>query len=400
MNTFRLPVFGLLVLGIAAAALPAQAADDAHIAKAEKAIAKAVDYFKANQQTDGSWLKNQKLAIVKPAVTALVTAGLLRNGVKRDDPVIAKALTYLLQHQQEDGSFSMKGVMPNYTTALALMALGQCADDPTVAKTIAKAHDWARKSQWQDGKTDTMGNKVTKDNRFYGGFGYGKHGRPDMSNTTLMLEALHDSGFDCNDPVFKRAMVFITRCQGTESNKMLGDKIVPNGGHIYSTSINSKNLESYDTPRSNAGDAVTNNQIVVIDKSGRSMLQTYGSMTYAGFKSMLYAQLSADDPRVKDAVTWIKNYYTLDRNPNVGMQGYYYYLYVFSRAMHASGKSTVTVANGRDRNWSNELIDTLCDLQQEDGTWVNQASSRWMEDQKDLVTAFALLSLTFAKNAQ
>ena len=48
--------------------------------------------------------------------------------------------------------------------------------------------------QWQIGMIDPQGNKITKDHPYYGGVGYGKHGRPDLSNTQLMIEALHESG--------------------------------------------------------------------------------------------------------------------------------------------------------------------------------------------------------------
>ena len=41
------------------------------------------------------------------------------------------------------------------------------------------------------------------------------------------------------------------------------------------------------------------------DAGAEGGLRSYGSMTYAGFKSMLYAGLTEDDPRVKAAVEWL-----------------------------------------------------------------------------------------------
>ena len=40
-------------------------------------------------------------------------------------------------------------------------------------------------------------------------------------------------------------------------------------------------------------------------------------MTYAGLKSMMYAGLGKDDPRVKAAWGWIQKNYTVDENPGL-----------------------------------------------------------------------------------
>ena len=40
-------------------------------------------------------------------------------------------------------------------------------------------------------------------------------------------------------------------------------------------------------------------------------------MTYAGLKSMIYAGLSRDDPRVKAVLSYIIQHYTVDENPGL-----------------------------------------------------------------------------------
>jgi squalene-hopene/tetraprenyl-beta-curcumene cyclase len=55
-------------------------------------------------------------------------------------------------------------------------------------------------------------------------------------------------------------------------------------------------------------------------------LRSYASMTYAGLKSMIYAGLTPDDPRVKAAVAWLAKNYTLESNPGLGDAG----LYIFA----------------------------------------------------------------------
>ena len=44
-------------------------------------------------------------------------------------------------------------------------------------------------------------------------------------------------------------------------------------------------------------------------------------MTYAGLKSMIYAGLTANDPRVKAAFKWIRPHYSVQENPGMGQQG-------------------------------------------------------------------------------
>ncbi|MEC9374167.1 MAG: hypothetical protein VYC34_10000, partial [Planctomycetota bacterium] len=49
------------------------------------------------------------------------------------------------------------------------------------------------------------------------------------------------------------------------------------------------------------------------------------------------------------------------------------------------------------RDWANDLIDRLAELQKEDGSFEN-LHDRWMEGDPVLVTAYALLALQHAIN--
>lgn len=119
-------------------------------------------------------------------------------------------------------------------------------------------------------------------------------------------------------------------------------------------------------------------------------------MTYAGLKSLIYAGVTREDPRVKAAVEWVGKNYDLERNP--GMQkpyeGLYYYYHTFAKCLSALDEDTVTDAKGNKHNWRGELIETLSSSQQENGSWVNKAD-RWLEGDAELVTAYALLSLSY-----
>ncbi len=383
------------LLAVTAFASPGLALDKAHREQARQVIARSIEFLRSTQNEDGSWTPKPG-----PAVTAMVAAGMLHEpDIDVSDPTVAGALDYVLSRRQDDGGI-YEGILPNYNTSIALMALGQVGDDQRVAEVISEAHDFLRGLQWAEGDTDPDGNPITEDHPWYGGAGYGNSGRPDMSNTNLMLEGLYQSGMDCNDPAFQRALVFIARSQGAEANDMFKDLIELDGGFIYATSVNKNAIG---VPESKASP-----EQIERAKAGKplnSRLRTYGSMTYAGFKSYVYALLEKDDPRVVDAMKWIRRNYTLEQNPGLRdypgtevderMQGYYYYLHTFAKALHAWGEPTITDAEGVKHDWANELIDKLAELQREDGSFVNE-HDRWMEGDPNLVTAYALLALQTA----
>jgi hypothetical protein len=143
---------------------------------------------------------------------------------------------------------------------------------------------------------------------------------------------------------------------------------------------------------------------------GESRLRAYGSMTYAGFKSYLYAGLTRDDPRVFAAREWIARNYTLVENPGLGTDGLYYYYLMFARALSASGEPTVApiafasptsttpTPTTSPRVWSIDLIGRLAQLQNDDGSF-RGVDDRWMENDPVLITAYALIALRHAAHS-
>ena len=127
-------------------------------------------------------------------------------------------------------------------------------------------------------------------------------------------------------------------------------------------------------------------------------LRSYGSMTYAGLKSMIYAGVDKDDPRVQAAVDWLRKHYTLDENPGMGAAGLYYYYHTFAKALAAIGQDVFVDEDGTKHNWRAELIAELAKRQQPDGSWVNE-NSRWLEGDANLVTGYALLALSYCREA-
>ena len=120
-------------------------------------------------------------------------------------------------------------------------------------------------------------------------------------------------------------------------------------------------------------------------------------MTYAGLKSMIFAGVGPDDPRVRAAVAWIRKNYDLQTNPGIGSAGLYYYYHTFAKALDAMGWTKLEDNQGLQRDWRSDLIRELQQRQREDGSWVN-ANDRWMEGDPNLVTSYVLLALAHCRD--
>ncbi len=355
------------------------AADLAALRKrAEPAINKGCDFLLTTQTEEGGW--KGYFGGADPAITALAAEAIARNpafGPRHQ--TVARAVEFVLKHQQPDGGvYDPQIGYENYTTSVALSLLSSI-DNPALDHARKEARRYLIENQWAESREDNEGDKIDSGHPWYGGAGYGKHKRPDLSNTQMMVEALHNSGLPADDPVFQKALRFIARCQmSSQTNDQPFARGADSGGFIY-------------TPANN-GESMAGSE----DVNGRTMLRSYGSMTYAGFKSMLYARVKRDDPRVQNAWKWIQRHYTLDANPNMpgihSKQGLYYYYHVFAKALSAWGEPIIEDAQGQRHDWRAELVDELLKRQNVDGSWVNDAD-RWMEGNPQLVTAYSLLAL-------
>jgi squalene-hopene/tetraprenyl-beta-curcumene cyclase len=339
-------------------------------AKRDAAVARGIEFLSKNQSPDGAFSPQ-----TGAAVTALVAAGLLQSGRTIDDPVVAKALAYLQKFIQPDGGiYTPDSNHKNYETALAIDAFASAGRTGKFSKTLAAAEKYMRNLQWDEGegkdKSDVM----------YGGAGYGKSKRPDLSNTSYFLDALKSLGAGPDDEAIQKALVFVSRCQNleTEHNTTEFSAKNPDGGFYYSPAAGGS---------SQAG---TN------DNGG---LRSYASMTYAGLKSMIYAGVGPDDPRVKAAFEWIKQHYSLAENPGMGPAGLYYYYHTFAKALDAVGQPTLVDEKGTSHDWRAELAAELIAKQKSDGSWTNE-TARWMEGDPNLVTGYVLLTMAYLKPAR
>jgi squalene-hopene/tetraprenyl-beta-curcumene cyclase len=354
-----------------ASVAPVSAADEPALPKVySDSVTQALQYLRTEGQAENGSFSAQ----AGPAITAIVATAALRHGLTESDPMVAKAIGYVKQFVQEDGGiYAPNSRVKNYETSISIQMFAAANKDGKYDDLLAKSEKFIKDLQWtgEEGHDESSA--------FYGGQGYGGHARPDLSNTTFFLDALQALGKDENDEAVQRALVFVSRTQNLESehNTMPFAAKVNDGGFYY-------------TP-ANGGESQAG-------KTEDGGLRSYASMTYAGLKSMIFAGVDKDDPRVKAAYDWVRMHYTLDENPGMDQQGLYYYYMTFAKALNAIGNDKLVATNGEEHDWRADLIRTLAQRQRTDGSWANE-TPRWLEGDKNLATAYALLALDYARGA-
>lgn len=360
-------MFASMAVAVALGSEFATGADEA-TAKHQEIVGRAIEYLaNQGQAPDGSYS-----AQASPAVTAIVTAGILKSGRAADDPLVAKSLKYLEQFVHEDGGiYKPESTHRNYETAIAMVCFDAANKDGRYDSLLKNAEAFLKGIQWDDNE----GHDQASVN--YGGAGYGSKKRPDLSNTSFFLDALQAAGATAEDPAVQKALVFVSRCQNLETayNTTPFATKNPDGGFYYMPAAGGASM---------AGET---------EDGG---LRSYGSMTYAGLKSMIFAGLTPEDPRVKAALDWAQKHYTLGENPGMGDAGLYYYYHTFAKALAALGQPTIVDAAGASHDWKQELVDELAKRQQPSGAWVN-SNNRWMEGDPNLVTGYCLLVLSYLR---
>lgn len=336
----------------------------------EQAASRGIAFLKNRGQADDGSFSRETGA----AVTALCVRAILEHRpAATNDPSVKKALEFIeTKFQGNGGIYATGSGHQNYETSIAVGALVRANQDGKYDSVLDRAELYLRGIQWDETEGIDAGDVK------YGGAGYGSEGdRPDLSNTAFLIDALRDLGNDADDESIQKALKFVLRTQNLagHGNDTPHADDIGDGGFYYTPAAGGQ---------SKAGEG---------DGGG---LRSYASMTYAGLKSMIFAGLTRDDPRVAAAMDFIRNHYTLDSNPGMDQAGLYYYFHTFGKALQAAGIDTIDDADGTPHVWRNDLVQKLLAEQQPDGSWVNDGNRRWMEGDRNLVTAYALLALAYA----
>ena len=360
--------------------------------KAGDAIAKGKKWLLGKRDaTTGSWPSKRDPEDYTVGTTAIATLGLISSTPKEavaGDAVIAQALDSLAAAQKPNGAIYGNARVVNYETSAALAAFAT-ARVPKFASVQAKAKDFLVSSQIQKDEASEE----------YGGFPYTDEepGPTDLSNLQFALAALHAEGVPADHPVFARALKYLARVQNRSETNTFVTK-VKEGDEVKEV-VSGNDGGAYYSPG--------HGKVPLVKRAdGKFEVKSYGSMTYALLKCLLFAGVKADDPRVVAAVGWISKNFTVDRNPGFeatedpvkqGAQGYYYYLRTMARALAEFEKATgkelkVRDADGKSHAWRREVAAKIVSLQKPDGSWVN-AVERWEEADPRLATSFLLEAL-------
>jgi len=338
-----------------------------HPADRQAMIDRAIEFLRKSQAEDGSFSSQGG-----PGVTGLVVASAVSVGVESSDPVVAKGLAYIVATRREDGGLYAKGSRhANYETCLAMMALDRANTDGKYDEMIAGAQKFVKSAQWDEGEG------LKPEDPAFGGAGYGSKSRPDLSNTSFFIDALRSTGVSEDDPAIARALAFVNRCQNLESpaNDTPFAPLLNDGGFYYTPAAGGDSMAGKD--------------------EATGGLRSYASMTYAGLKSMIYAGVSKDDYRVKAAQKYLSRNYSVSMNPGMGAAGLYYYLHTMAKALDMIGEPVFETEKGK-MAWKQDILGQLQSTQKADGSWTNP-EARWMEGDPNLVTGYALLTLSYLK---
>jgi squalene-hopene/tetraprenyl-beta-curcumene cyclase len=270
-------------------------------------------------------------------------------------------IAYLLQQQEDSGGW-LTQTGPG-VTALTLRALLQNGQ-PLDSAPVRRALDYIQSTHRQDG-------------------GFYVDGQPSY-NTAIVLSTLAQIPGDRYRHQIDQGRAFLATLQRPTTT-----------GGFYATTAKPLAIPEFALPEPKP---VTDSKKITIrspgDRTDDAFLTRRNQLTYAQFKSLLYAGLTPDDPRVRAMLFEAQADFSLRSNPLYGQpHGQFYYYYVLSKTLRASGQDTLIDAAGTCHNWRSEIAARLIALQSSDGSWINDQSDYWLENNPVLVTTYCVLSL-------
>lgn len=392
MKTHSVILLSLLVVG-GLNAFCEETAMSSVEARAREGIEKGLNWLLSQQQTNGVWSSAQN-----PALTAMPAWALSASGREKDQKAIENAVAFIKSCAKDDGGIYVVvtgrrgGSYGTYNTAICMTALHYC-DNAGSTRVIQKAREYVASTQLTGEESENNG-----------GFGYeaassARAGGADMNNSAWVISAMavtqdveekRPAGEKRVDIDWDAALGYVDKMQVKADTK--GADPDDAGGFLYRLPEKNGKSPAGIPGRPAAGEGGKPGMT-----GGRPMLRSYGSITYSGLLSMLYARVGRDDPRVVSAVDYARRHWTLEENPGQGQQGIYFYYTIMARALALLDVNELPAAKDGDPviAWRDELVNKVLSLQKEDGSWANE-NNRWFENDSVLTSSYAILTLEYA----
>ncbi len=349
-------------------------------AQVQAAILKGVRFLQTQQAESGAFSDARFPGMTGLALSAFATTRSLPQADQASiRAVTQKAAAFILTKSQPDGGFyqpipGRKGSgLGNYNTCLCMVALHDL-NPIQFARPIQKARGYVASTQLEAAGIHE------------GGFGYDKEAQrayTDLNNTfyavdamarTASVEEARPAGEKHVDIDWEAAKAYLLSLQskeGTDKGGFWYNKIDPKAGFKKGPKAKQDQTAkaSPDKPK----------------------FRAYGSMSYAGLLSMLHAKMSPTDPRILSTLDYVTRFWTLEENPNMGVQGLYFYYNVLTRALSAAGKTTLATKPS-PTDWRESMAKKIIAIQRPNGSWYND-NNRFWESDPVLCTAYGILSL-------
>jgi len=395
--------------GVTNAAAPAASGIDA--AAAAAAMQRGFAWLQAHQTERGSWSDENY-----PALTALGLWALAGSDYSGRTSICERAAAFVAGFAQEDGGIYKKptggrgsGGLAVYNTAVCMTAL-HAYNRQRYAGIILRARSFLAGAQFQGEKAGASA----------GGFGYERTPPPPPSRAEMEKRIVERAQVEGQpEPTAEEIARFVTMMekragtaradlsntglalmamrltQDVEDGRPGAEKHVDvdwAAAAAFATRLQNKdesdsvNYGGFGYESNGDRGGVTTNRV-----GGVPTLRGFGSMTYAGLESMLYAQVGREDPRVRSAIAWAVQHWSVTENPGQGTKGLFYYYTIMAKTLPLMGSGDL-VAGSKAIAWRKDLIAQLLKAQQADGSWANVDNSFW-ENDPALVTSYALLSL-------
>ncbi len=324
-----------------------------------------------------------------PAVTGLCVAALggapaaHKGKVK---PALDKAVAYLLSKLNADGSVGEGPTgtfVKTYATGCAMMGLATVERTDKVADALRGMQAYMKHNQLKEGKN-------------IGGTGYGdespggRKGIANLSTTGFSAEGMHVSGLPQDDEYWQLVVKFVRKCQ---NNSEL------NNDPEFVAELKAKNLVVGNDGSLYYAPDPGQQKLPPKKVADKESIAGYGSMTYDGIKTYLYAGLKKDSPEVKSAVDWVRKNYSVEVHPGFPFdaaqrqhqRGLYHYFLVMSRALDALGENPFETFDGKKHNWANEIGEQFVKLVKDSKMWQNE-NPAWFEGDPVLTTSYVLVT--------